>query len=294
MKPYANMHTHSTHSDGEYTPAELVAVAKEEGYHALAITDHDTATAYPELEAACREAGMECMFGVEFSVLKPVSCHIVGFDFDPESPEMKQYLADMGARQTDNTKHCFDEAVENGNIRGITWDEVLDYNRGIIWLCNNHVFRAMKAKGLVKQSEYMAWFVKNFEKQRGKYPPSIPFKTLPEITALVKAAGGFTVCAHPSTYLLKNVHLLLDNGVEGLEILHSTLSEEDRALAYKICMKKHLYISGGSDHEGLCGGCYSSYPSEEALKASSHYIEPLSVGVYEHNFRELQTRKINR
>ena len=149
MKPYANLHTHSTHSDGQYTPAELVVIAKEEGYRALAITDHDTATAYPELASACREAEMECLFGVEFSVSKPVSCHIVGFDFDPEYPEMKKYLADMGARQTGNTKCCFEEGVANGNIQGITWEEVLEYNRGIVWLCNNHVFRAMKAKGLV-------------------------------------------------------------------------------------------------------------------------------------------------
>ncbi|MBE6602070.1 MAG: hypothetical protein E7637_06185 [Ruminococcaceae bacterium] len=53
-------------------------------------------------------------------------------------------------------------------------------------------------------------------------------------------------------------------------------------------------LKAACDREGLCGGYYSSYPTEEALKASCHYIEPLSVGVYEQNFRELQTRKINR
>ena len=294
MKIYANMHTHSTHSDGQYTPAELVAIAKKEGYRAIAIADHDTATAFPELKAACDREGLECIFAVEFSVSEPIKCHIVAFDFDPEYPEMKRYLADMGVRQTDNTRHCFDEAVENGNIQGITWEEVLEYNKGIIWLCNNHVFRAMKAKGLVEDSDYMEWFDTNFRYQRGKYPPNIKFKTMSEITSLVKAAGGFTVCAHPSRYLLEHVDLLLENGIEGLEILHSALSEDDRRLAYEICMEKGLYISGGSDHEGLCGGYYSSYPTEEALRASCHYIEPLSVGVYEQNFRELQTRKINR
>ena len=293
MKPYANLHTHSTHSDGEYSPTEMVAVAKAEGYRALAITDHDSATAFPELKVACAREGLECIFGVEFSVREP-SCHVVGFDFDPTYPEMADYLAKMGERQTENTRLCFEEGVASGNIEGITWDEVLDFNRGIIWLCNNHVFRAMLAKGLVEQRNYMAWFDKNFRHQRGKYPPIHNFKTLPELTKLVRAAGGFCVCAHPSKYLLKNVHLLLDNGIEGLEMLHSMLTEEDRALVYQICMEKGLYISGGSDHEGLCGGLYSSYPTEEALKASEHYIEPLSMGVYEHNFREIQTRKINR
>ena len=67
MDFYANLHMHSTHSDGVYSPAELVAIAKAEGYKALAITDHDVATAYPQLKKACDEAGMDCIFGAEFS-----------------------------------------------------------------------------------------------------------------------------------------------------------------------------------------------------------------------------------
>ena len=62
MRVYANLHLHSIHSDGKYSPAELVRVAKQEGYSALAIADHDTATAYPELQAAADAEGMECLF----------------------------------------------------------------------------------------------------------------------------------------------------------------------------------------------------------------------------------------
>lgn len=67
MKLYANLHTHSTHSDGKYSPEEMVKVAKAEGYKALAITDHDTATAYPFLKAECEKEGLDCIFGVEFT-----------------------------------------------------------------------------------------------------------------------------------------------------------------------------------------------------------------------------------
>ena len=66
MKKYANLHSHSTHSDGVYTPEELARIAKDEGYTALAITDHDVATAYPELKAACDALGMESRLGCEF------------------------------------------------------------------------------------------------------------------------------------------------------------------------------------------------------------------------------------
>ena len=294
IKPYANMHLHSTHSDGVYSPTELVRIAKDEGYRALAITDHDTASAYPELKAACEREGMECLFGVEFSVVEPSDFHIVGFGFDPEYPKMKEYLANMAIRQTDNTKCCFDEAVRTGGIAGITWDEVLEYNTGIPWLCNNHVFNAMKAKGLIREDEYMAWFDKNFRHQRALFPPKYSFKPLGELVNLIKMAGGFAVCAHPSKRHLGMIDMLLSAGIEGLEVLHPDLSEEEKELSRKICLERGLFISGGSDHSGLCGGYYDSFESEEALKASPLYIEPLTAGVEEKYYRELCEHKINR
>ena len=294
LKPYANLHLHSTHSDGVYSPSELVRIAKAEGYKALAITDHDTGSAFPELKRACEEEGMECIFGAEFSVSYPEHFHIVGFDFDSEYPEMKEYLANMAKRQTDNTKQCFDEAVSLGNISGITWDEVLEYNAGIPWMCNNHVFRAMQSKGLIEENEYMAWFNKNFKYQRGKFPPSYDFLPLKDMVSLIKRAGGLAVCAHPNMHQLGLIDMLIDAGVEGLEVLHPSISAEEKALSLKLCLERGLFISGGSDHSGLCGGYYDSFDSEEELRASDIYVEPFTVGTSLEHYRELRERKTNR
>ena len=294
MEMYANLHSHSTHSDGVYSPAEMARVAKEEGFSAIAISDHDAATAYPELKAACEKEGLRCIFAVEFSVCRPVYAHIVAFDFDPEYPPMKEYLADMGFRQTDNTKKCFDEGVREGNISGITWEEVVEYNKGIIWLCNNHVFRAMQAKGLVKEEEYMAWFMKNFAKQRSHYPPVRDVMDADKLIAMVKAAGGFCVLAHPNDNQMAAIDDYIALGIEGIEVWHSDLTEEQRARALAIALEKDLYVSGGSDHSGLLGGLYSSYPDEESLKASYHYIPERSTGVPKEYFEELVSRKKNR
>ena len=296
MRIYANLHLHSTHSDGKYNPAELVRIAKEEGYRALAITDHDTATAYPELVAACAKEGMECIFGVEFSVAIPRSYHIVGFDFDPEYPPMKKYLEDMALRQTDNTLCCFNEAVEKGDIVGITWDEVLEYNKGISWICNEHVFNALLAKGLVEKCNYMAWFNKNFLYQRGKYPPKIGFLSLPEIITLIKEAGGFAIAAHLFRPYgsLDDIDELIECGVEGIEVLHPDVPKEEQERAIRIALEKDLYVSGGSDHSGLCGGCYSAFPTEEELKKSPWFIPELSVGTEEEFYLEIKNRRINR
>lgn len=278
MDFYANLHLHSTHSDGTLTPEELVIAAKGEGYKALAITDHDTATAYPELQEACRKHDMECIFGTEFSVFEPYGTHLVAFHYDPEYPEMKKYLADMAWVCETTTKGCFNEAVENGNISGITWQEVLDYNKGIAWLCNNHVFRAMQAKGLVEESEYMAWFLKNFEAQRAKYKPDFDFRTLPEMIDLVHRAGGIAVIAHPDKNHFDNIEQITEWGIDGIEVEHPDLNREQRDKAMEIAKKYNFLISGGSDHSGLCSGLYGSYPDEETLKKSHTYIEPLSCG----------------
>ncbi len=293
MKLYANLHSHSTHSDGPYSPEKLVQVAKEEGYGAIALTDHDTATGFSELSAACEKEGLETVFGVEFTVFEPKPYHITAYGFDPEYAPMKQYLSDMAFRQTDNTKKCFDEAVALGNITGITWNEVLEYNDSIEWLCNNHVFEAMKAKGLAEDSGYYAWFVKNFRNQRGKYPPAKNFLSLQELISLVEKAGGITLVAHPHKQL-DDIEELMEIGIRGLEVWHKDLTEEEQKRAYDIGIKHNLFISGGSDHAGLCGGYYSSFPKEEDLKKSSFYIEPQSTGTTEHFFREIKEGKINR
>ncbi len=293
MKFYANLHIHSTHSDGVYSPCEIAKRAKEEGYSAVAITDHDTATAYPELAAACKELGLECIFGVEFSVKQPKEYHIVGFHFDPEYPPMREYLGKMALRQTDNTKKCFEEAVSQGKIQGITWEEVLAYNKGIAWLCNNHVWRGMLAKGLVKEENYAAWFDENFLYQRGKYPPVYDFLPLREIVKLIKAAGGFAIVAHPHGQL-QDMEALIALGIEGLEVWHGDLTPGEREEALRIALENNLYISGGSDHRGLLGGMYASYPDEDSLKKSIYYIPPNSLGTTKAYFEEIKTRKLCR
>ena len=295
MDLYANLHLHSTHSDGKYTPAELVRVAKAEGYRALAITDHDTATAYPELKRAADAEGMECIFAVEFSVNKPKNYHIVGFDFDPEYPPIKKYLADMAIRQTDNTYGVFTEGVENGYFTGITWEEILEYNKGIKWLCNEHIFNAMVDKGLVEKCDYMEWFNKYVRDQRGHYPPSIPFKTLQEIVKMIKEAGGFAVAAHLFRPYgsLDYIDELIECGIEGIEVLHPDIPPEEQQRAIRIALERGLFVSGGSDHSGLCGGCYSGFPSEEELKKSPLYIPEMSAGTTKEFFDEIKNRRIN-
>ena len=299
MRYYANLHTHSTHSDGKYSPATLARMAKEEGYGAVAVTDHDTVTGYGELKAECDKLGLETVFGAEFS--SPTTLyrnadgswgdfHIMGFHFDPEYPAMKEYLAGMSLREADQTRILVERGRKEGLLRDITWEEVLEFNAGITWLCNEHVFRLMEAKGQVTKADYPAYFRTVFGDRRGEVPPCYPFKQEHEIIRLIHEAGGIALVAHPHDQL-QYLDALVEMGLDGLEACHYMLTPEEREQALKLGLEKDLYISGGTDHEGYLGGGYESYPTPEDCPV---YVPYCAIGTTKAFFDEIKNKRLNR
>ena len=290
LKHYASLHMHSTHSDGVYTPKELVEVGRAEGYRALALTDHDTVTGNREVMEECKKAGLDSIFGIEFSTVS-AECghgfHMTAFNFDPEYPEMKEYLRKLSEKESDQTRILFERGVEIGYLKNITWNEVLEYNKGITWLCNEHVFRAMKAKGLITDLEYPEFFETCFGKHRSEVPEKHSFMDIKDLIPLVHRAGGITVLAHPKNQL-RCVPKLVEYGLDGIEVWHSMLLIEDRREALLLAKKYDLYVSGGADHEGLLGGEYARYEHPEE---TIFYVPELSVGTSEFFFNEIRDMK---
>lgn len=215
---------------------------------------------------------------------------MTAFHFDPEYPAMKEYLEGMALRETDQTEKLTKRALEEGLLTGITWEEVREFNKGIEWLCNEHVFRLLEHKGLKTKLDYPEYFDTVFGARRSTIPPAFNFKELQELIDLVHDAGGIILVAHPHNQL----HLideLLKMGIDGMEVWHPDLTEEEKVEAYKIALEKGIYISGGSDHSGLCGGEYENYSDP---KESHFYLEPASVGTTKEHFDEIKNRKINR
>ena len=299
MQFYANLHTHSSHSDGQLSPEQLAKAAKAEGYSALAITDHDVATAWQELKSVCDAEAMECIFGVEFSApstllqRKNGTCghfHITGYHFNPEYPPMKAYLEGMSLRQTHQTRVLFEWGVAEGKLTGITWDEVVEYNAGKTWLCNEQLFRALMAKGLAVRADHPRFFRELFGKRRGEVPPAYDFEQAHEIIDLIRSAGGIAILAHPHRQL-HLVEPLMEMGIEGIEVWHPDLEPQEQEAAYKLALEKGLYISGGTDHYGPCDNAYENYPDP---KDCPYYMEPQSAGTTYEHYIEIRDRKISR
>ncbi len=286
---YACLHCHSTHSDGINSPRELALIAKDEGYSALSITDHDTYTANSEAEEVCREIGIEYIHGIEFSthIRTGEWLHLTAFDIDPTYPRMKEYLRLLSDRETDETEQLFKRAKKLGLISGIEWEEVLEFNTGITWICNEHVFRAMKAKGLITDKDYPAFFANCFGKHRGEVEHICEFMTVDELIPLVHSAGGLAVHAHP----LRQFHLLpmlVEFGLDGIEVWHAELSARERYTSLSLAREYDLYVSGGCDHDGLLGGQYARYENPESC---SFYYPPRSLGTSKFFYEEIRDMK---
>jgi predicted metal-dependent phosphoesterase TrpH len=294
MQIYANLHLHSTHSDGKYTPEELVLLAKQEGYGAIALTDHDTVTGNADIAYYAKKHGLESIFGCEFSVQGQGKddFHFVAFDFDPAYPPMAEYLKGMAYRQTHQTKAYFDLGVEKGCISGIAWEEVLSLNEGIEWFCNEQVFSALLKKGVYKREDYEKWvdtcWYPLYKELR--VPPAYPFLGPKGIIDLVHAAGGIILIAHPHG-VLDQIDRLVALGLDGIEVYHPDLTPEEQTEAMRIAYEKNLFVAGGTDHSGLLGGEYISFKNPEECP---YYLEPRVFGTMEEHFHELKERKIGK
>ena len=114
---YVDLHTHSTSSDGTFTPSELAAYAARKGLAAFALTDHDTTDGLAEAEAAAAEHGIEFVPGIEFSTdYNGHDIHIVGLDIDRTQKDLTERL--QAFRQNRDV-----HALTASRIFGIRLDE---------------------------------------------------------------------------------------------------------------------------------------------------------------------------
>lgn len=293
LQLYASLHAHSTHSDGIYTPEQLAEVGFQEGYKALVLTDHDTISGTREMITACQKRGIECMMGIEFTAPSGefhTNFHITAFHFDPNHADLKDYLSKMSYKETEETRILFERGRQIGYIKDISWEEVLEFNNGITWLCNEHVFRAMKSKGLITDLAYRDFFLTCYGVHRGTVGPDITFLDVNEIISLIHSAGGIACVAHPKHPYgsLEAAEVLASRGIDGIEVWHSLLTGAERKRALEIAKEYDLFVSGGADHEGLLGGQYIRYAEPEK---TPYYFPPLTLGTTQYFYEELRDRK---
>lgn len=250
---FADLHLHSTASDGSDAPALVVRRAAEAGFAVMALADHDTMDGVAEAMAEAERVGIECIPAVEYSTLDGErEIHVLGYGLDPDDPVLKKELRRLALGRF-NRAQLMVELLNDAGI-GITWARVQelagDENVG-----RPHVARAMQEAGYIKEikdaftPEWIASGGKCYV-ERVKLSPE-------ESIAQIRAAGGVAVLAHPGRFRSDDdtigdevIERYIDAGLEGIEVFYARHTDamvgHYRAMAERL----GLVMTGGSDDHG--------------------------------------------
>ncbi len=246
-----DLHTHTRHSDGTYTPRELIKSAKGAGLSAIALTDHNTVSGLSEFVTVAKELDIEAVPGVEFSVeYGKHELHLIGMFIRPEHyASVVGFIGDVTER-----KNAANRALIK-NLASIGFD--IDYDALISATPDGYVNRAHIAAEMVKKG-YTKDFNEAFEnylsERSGYYkPPKNPdlFDTLDFIGSI----GAVSVLAHPLLQLdREELRALLPTAIEhglcAIETLYAKYDRETREFSSSLAAEFSILESGGSDFHG--------------------------------------------
>lgn len=240
----ADLHCHSTCSDGSDTPAELLRKAKSIGLSGLSITDHDTINAYtPELFALANELSIRLLPGLEFSTeWNHHAIHLLGYNIDIHSEKLRVFLAEMIRRRDARNLEILDKLAKIG--MPITVDELNAYDHRT--LGRPHIALIMVAKKYVATPQDA--FDHYLTDGAPCYAPGIKY-TPKETVDLIHEAGGRAVIAHPQ-FIKSRPALdhLLTLPFDGIECYYGNMHQEKKWLT--IAKQKGWIATGGSDYHG--------------------------------------------
>ena len=243
-----DLHSHTTESDGTFSPAQLVEEAVRSGVRILGITDHDTFSGFDQALPLARKAGLELVCGIEFSTkLNGYSVHLLGYFLRADGLcDLRTWIGDLQASRRDRNVRLIARLRELG--LDITLDEVQARGGGMTG--RPHFAQVLIEKGYVKSmqqafDDYLDESAKGYVTRR---EPQFA-----EAVQHIRKAGGIASLAHPIR-LREDVAALMPSlrtaGLNAIEAYHSDHSPEQTALYLQLADQHGLLVTGGSDFHG--------------------------------------------
>lgn len=268
---FADLHLHTHFSDGTYTPEELVERAREKGFSAIALTDHDTVEGCPRAAEACAQAGIEFIAGTELTAdYKGTELHILGYFLDTENPLLLAEIAKCQVTRQDRIREMV--ARLNGHGIGLKAERVF-----AIANCQSpgrpHVARALVEDGFCSGMDQA------FERflKRGR-PAWVPKRRISAADAihLIHTAGGLAVMAHPGLNRTDDViPPTVKSGLDGIECFHTRHSTAASERYLELADRYKLLVTGGSD----CHGMSKGRPLIGTIKLPYQHVEMMKIAV---------------
>ncbi|MDR2605689.1 MAG: PHP domain-containing protein [Oscillospiraceae bacterium] len=240
----ADLHIHSTVSDGSDSIEQIIGIAKGKGLDAIAITDHDTVSHLSKIPA---DSGIMVIGGVELSAVyraDDTRAHILGYGI--RNRGIIAALADplLEARNRNSEKQV--DALLQAGFR-IEPDKLARADGK--YLYKQHIMDWLVTTGQVPEM-FGEFYQKTF-KRGGICAFDIQYIDVFDAVRAIKDAGGLAVLAHPGQQ--QNFWLipeLAKIGLDGVELHHHTHSEQDRVTVRQFARQFGLFCTGGSDYHG--------------------------------------------
>ena len=275
----ADLHCHTTCSDGTLTPKEVVQLAHAIGLNGLAITDHDTIAAYEKALPLAQEAGLPLISGVEFSTaLHGHNVHLLGYSFNLKSSIIYDYCQRHQRRRLERNRTILELLTQHGFP--LTEDDLIEPGPAISeqkTIGRPHIALAMVKKGYVTNIQ------EAFNKYIGENKPCYaPGKSMSveETINIIHQAKGFAVIAHP--HLISETRLvrdLLEMPFDGIEGYYGRFAAKEQERWVKIGQHRKWIVTGGSDFHGTI---------KPTLPLGSSWVNEETFNILYERFKENQ------
>ncbi len=252
MRLVYDLHTHTTASDGELSPKELVIKAKDNGVDVLAITDHDTTEGIAEAEIEACKQNIRLLPGIELSVSwMDKNFHIVGLGIDPDNEKLKISLTETKELRQQRAIEIGKKLEKIGVTKAYYEAKEL---AGTHTLTRSHFARVLINQGFAKDSREV------FKKYLIHNKPGFVKTNWLEMASgiqLIKDSGGEAILAHPMRYnitaswLRRFLVAFKEAGGIGIEVVTGSSNTDEIATTAAYARRFELSGSAGSDYHGF-------------------------------------------
>lgn len=248
----ADLHSHSTISDGTLRPRDLVLRAAAQGVELFALTDHDELDGLAEAADCARQVGLAFVPGVEVSVTwAERTVHVVGLGIDAADPALRDGLAGVRSGRTERARQMGDQLAGAGI--GDAFEGALKYVGNPDLISRTHFARYLVECGVCRDTrEVFGRFL-----VEGK-PGYVPHRwaQLAQAVRWIVGAGGIAVIAHPGRYRFTETELwalaaeFRQLGGTGLEVVTSNHGAAETQRFAALALEFGFAASRGSDFHG--------------------------------------------
>lgn len=244
---WADLHLHSTCSDGADAPAQVVARAQALGIAAMALTDHDTTAGVLEAQQAAADANIAFLSGVEISaVFEKQEIHIIGLGIHLDAPPLMRLLEKAANHRTERACRILERLAAMGVATRADLEAAM---QGAFPAGRMHVAVALRSLNKAPSVQHA------FERFLNRGSPAYVPKELPaakECLDAIHDAGGLAFVAHPGlgTTLRRRLGALLELPFDGIEAWHISHTPQMSHTFQALAQERSLLVTGGSDCHG--------------------------------------------